>query len=120
MFFSTDPPPTRPRHANIPQWHYDMLNDAGRNGAYDKAITAAVARRRRANGGGRVEVLDAGAGSSLLSMMAARAGADHVTAVEQAQHMTDAGEEAVCMNGYGGSILCLNRDVRRVGQLQPF
>ena len=47
-------------------------------------------------------------------MMAARAGATAVTAVEQAAHMADAGEEAVCMNGYGAQILCLNRDVRRV------
>ena len=95
-----------------------MLNDAGRNGAYDAAITAAVARRKGKEkgkvGGGRVDVLDAGSGSGLLSMMAARAGADFVTAVEQATHMTDAGEETVCMNGYGGRVLCLNRDVRRV------
>ena len=90
IFFASSPPPTRPRHANIPQWHYDMLNDAGRNGAYDAAITAAVARRKGKDkgkdkdedndegkvGGGRVDVLDAGSGSGLLSMMAARAGAD--------------------------------------------
>ena len=30
VFFTSSPPPTRPRHANIPSWHYDMLNDAGR------------------------------------------------------------------------------------------
>lgn len=115
IFFTSAPPPTRPRHAHIPQWHYDMLNDAGRNGAYDAAIIAEIARRKGGGGSGkRVDVLDAGAGSGLLSMMAARAGADFVTAVEQATHMTDAGEETVCMNGYGGSVLSLNKDVRRV------
>jgi predicted RNA methylase len=114
IFFASSPPPTRPRHANIPQWHYDMLNDAGRNDAYNSAIAAAVTRRKGKGPGRRVDVLDAGSGSGLLSMMSRRAGADHVTACEQATHMTDAGEETVCMNGYGGDILCLNRDVRRV------
>ena len=75
VFFTSTPPPTRPRHAHIPQWHYDMLHDAGRNEAYDAAIkTAVTATKRRL--GGRCEVLDCGSGSGLLSMMAARAGRD--------------------------------------------
>ena len=49
ILFTSDPPPTRPRHSNnIPQWHYDMLNDAGRNDAYEAAIVAAVNGVRRA------------------------------------------------------------------------
>ncbi len=111
VFFTSTPPPTRPRHAHIPQWHYDMLHDAGRNEAYDAAIkTAVTATKRRL--GGRCEVLDCGSGSGLLSMMAARAGATHVTAAERDGHMTDAGEENVCVNGFAGVITCVNRDTR--------
>ncbi|GBF95772.1 hypothetical protein Rsub_08208 [Raphidocelis subcapitata] len=55
-----------PRHALLPAWHWPMLADAARNGAYDTAIRSAVAARRGAR------VLDIGAGSGLLSLMAAR------------------------------------------------
>ena len=34
--------PWRPRHACIPAWHYDMLNDDSRNAAYERAVTRAV------------------------------------------------------------------------------
>ena len=34
--------PWRPRHACIPTWHYDMLNDDSRNAAYERAITRAI------------------------------------------------------------------------------
>ena len=44
IMFTSTPPQTRPRHSNIPQWHYDMLNDVGRNDAYEAAIKAAVTR----------------------------------------------------------------------------
>ena len=52
--------------------------------------------------------------AKLLAMMAARAGADFVAAVEKTPSMVDAGEENVCMNGLAHKVLCLNRDVRRV------
>jgi predicted RNA methylase len=69
---------------------------------------------QRKKAGGICEVLDAGSGSSLLAMMAARHGADFVAAVEQKASMVDAGEENVCMNGLAHKVLCVNRDVRRV------
>jgi hypothetical protein len=59
-------------------------------------------------------VLDAGAGSGILSMMAVRAGADAVVAIERQAHMADAGEECACMNGYGAAIQFVCRDARRV------
>jgi len=112
LYFSSTPPSTRPRHANIPSWHYDMLNDASRNNAYECSIKSAIARRKELKL--RNEVLDVGAGNGLLSMFAMRAGADSVYAVEMSPHMCDAGEETVCMNGYGTSIMYLNRDARRL------
>eukprot|EP00951_Prasinocladus_malaysianus_P027874 scaffold252005_cov21-Prasinocladus_malaysianus.AAC.1 len=53
----------------------------------------------------RINALDAGAGSGILSMMAARAGATSVVGVEQSAHMTDVGEE------------CLVRATRRYTQI---
>jgi len=112
IHFTSTPPQTRPRHANIRSWHYDMLNDSSRNAAYEKAIKRAILKRKEMNL--KSEVLDVGAGSGLLSMFAMRAGAEHVYAAEMSGHMCDAGEETVCMNGYGTKIMFLNRDARRL------
>ena len=112
VYFSSTPPSTRPRHANIPSWHYDMLNDSARNDAYESAIKKTISRRKGLKL--KNEVLDVGAGSGLLSMFSMRAGADKVYAAEMSLHMCDAGEETVCLNGYGTSIIFLNRDARRI------
>ena len=61
----------RPRHAYIPRWHFDMVLDSQRNDAYEAAIVRAV-EFQRGMGAKEVHVLDIGAGSALLSMMAAR------------------------------------------------
>ena len=136
VFFASVPPPVTPRTGAIPTWHYDMLNDAGRNEAYDRAIACAVGRVKRANVFSEksalpelgspnpssvfdsrlrpCSVIDAGSGSGLLAMFAARAGADHVTAIERSAHMTDVGEEIACVNGFAGAIHCLHRDARHV------
>ena len=58
------------------QWHYRMLNDKERNEAYDGAIKRALQIRPGAT------VLDIGGGTGLLSIFAARAGADHVYCCE--------------------------------------
>jgi type II protein arginine methyltransferase len=57
----------------VPQWHFPMMHDAPRNDAYDRALKRAAPGRR---------VLDIGTGAGLLAMMAARAGARHVTTCE--------------------------------------
>ena len=56
-----------------------MLNDVDRNRSYEAGIEAAIRE-----GGGRT-VLDLGAGTGLLSLMAARAGADRVYACEASE-----------------------------------
>ena len=144
VLFASAASPATPRTASIPTWHYDMLNDAGRNEAYDEAITCAVRRVKGLRVNGRAEtlgdalstkdapsgndssapetppttrpcsVIDAGSGSCLLAMFAARAGADFVTAIERSAHMTDVGEEIACVNGFAGKIHCLHRDARHV------
>ena len=66
----------------VARWHYRMINDGARNGAYDRAIAAAVRRM-----GPQAPVLDIGSGSGLLAMMAARAGAVDVTACDLSSSM---------------------------------
>lgn len=61
----------RPRHAHIPRWHFDMVLDGQRNAAYQVAITRAI-ELKRAAGEETIHVLDMGAGSGILSLMAAR------------------------------------------------
>ena len=131
VLFASAASASTPRTATIPTWHYDMLNDAGRNAAYDEAITCAVRRVKglatkdapSGNDSSAPEtppttrpcsVIDAGSGSCLLAMFAARAGADFVTAIERSAHMTDVGEEIACVNGFAGKIHCLHRDARHV------
>lgn len=60
--------------SNVPSWHWAMVNDTERNAAYRTAIEASVQP-------GMI-VLEIGAGTGLLSMMAARAGAQHVYTIE--------------------------------------
>lgn len=60
----------------VPRWHWEMLHDEERAELYDRAIRRAVA-----SDPGSL-VLDIGAGSGLLAMMAARAGARQVVACE--------------------------------------
>ena len=58
----------------------DMLHDYERNRKYYAAIKCAVSEMH--NRGRKARVLDIGTGSGLLSMMAATAGADVITAIE--------------------------------------
>lgn len=59
----------------LERWHFRMLNDSQRNEAFDEAIGAAVRD-------GHKLVLDIGAGTGLLSLLALSAGADKVYSCE--------------------------------------
>ncbi|KAK9846546.1 hypothetical protein WJX81_006344 [Elliptochloris bilobata] len=113
LHFAAHVPAGRARHAFVPRWHFDMVLDEQRNEAFDGAIRRAIAFRR-GTGAQRITALDIGAGSGLLSMMALRAGADWVTAVEISGHMADAAAEALVANGFAGRSVVVARDVRRV------
>jgi SAM-dependent methyltransferase len=74
----------------VPHWHFTMLNDLERNDAFEAAIASAV---RGAH------VLEIGAGSGLLAMMAARHGAKSVVACEMSAPLAAAAQKIVARNG---------------------
>lgn len=85
--------------SDVPPWHFGIVRDEARNAAYDAAI-------RRAVGPG-TRVLDIGAGTGLLAMMAARAGATAVASCEMNPAVADAAAEIVALNGYSDRIAIL-------------
>lgn len=94
----------------VSQWHFPMIADNKRNRAYEKAITRAVQRRPDPR------VLDIGTGTGLLAMMAARAGADTVTACEMVSHMASLAENILAANGFYDKIRLIpssSFDIRR-------
>ncbi|OAN58364.1 tetratricopeptide repeat protein [Sphingomonas sp. TDK1] len=84
---------------SVPFWHIPMMNDAPRNDAFEAAIQAAIRAR-----GTAARVLDIGAGSGLLSLMAARAGAQQVVACEMEPMIAEMAQQIVARNGYAARI----------------
>lgn len=84
-----------------------MMRDADRNDVYEKAIKVLidnfVATEARAP-----VVLDVGAGTGLLSMFAARSGAEFVIGVEMFDTMATIAERVVNANDFGDKILIVN------------
>lgn len=85
--------------AAVPFWHIPMMNDAPRNDAFEAAIRAALEQA-----GPQARVLDIGAGSGLLSLMAARAGAQRVVACEMEPMIAEMAQRIVATNGYADRI----------------
>nr|XP_034337703.1 protein arginine N-methyltransferase 7 [Crassostrea gigas] len=79
-----------------------MLHDTERNKKYYKALAEAIQIKRGL--GEPVNVLDIGTGTGLLSMMAARLGADTVTACEAFEPMAKCAREIIQQNGFGNKI----------------
>ncbi len=82
----------------IPPWHFPMIADNERNDSYERAICRAVRKKTSAR------VLDIGAGTGLLAMMAARAGAERITACECIPHMATVAQTHFMKNGFGNRI----------------
>ncbi|XP_056596506.1 protein arginine N-methyltransferase 7 [Triplophysa dalaica] len=85
----------------------DMLHDKDRNEKYFQGIRAAVSRVKAR--GERVVVLDIGAGTGLLSMMAMTAGADFCYAIEVFKPMAQAAVRIVERNGFSDKIKVINK-----------
>jgi predicted nicotinamide N-methyase len=85
----------------VPQWHFDIVRDHGRNSAYEAAIRRVVFPGCR--------VLEIGTGTGLLAMMAARAGAAEVVTCEADYGIAATAREIVARNGFGDRIRVLNK-----------
>jgi type II protein arginine methyltransferase len=88
----------------VPFWHIPMLNDVRRNDAFEAAIAKVVAER-----GEEARILDIGAGSGLLSMMAARAGATNIVTCEAVPVIAETAKRIVAQNGFGNRIAVVNK-----------
>lgn len=82
--------------SEIPKWHYSMLNDTVRNTAFQKAIADQVTATDR--------VVDIGAGTGLLSILAARAGAKSVDAFEAHPDMAGVAVRTIEISGVANRI----------------
>lgn len=90
----------------VPGWHFYMVLDEARNRAFEAAIKRAVKSDSR--------VLDIGAGTGLLAMMAARAGAASVTSCEMNPAIADVATEIVALNGYADRVQVISAPSTRI------
>ncbi|MCX7297485.1 MAG: class I SAM-dependent methyltransferase [Hyphomicrobiales bacterium] len=80
----------------VPQWHATIILDRARNEAYDAALQAAIKPGMR--------VLEVGAGTGLLAMMAARAGAAEVITCEANPLIAERARVIIAANGYADRV----------------
>ncbi len=91
------------RSAAVDPWHMRMVNCKARNVAYDAAIRQAVAASPH-----NCTVLDIGTGTGLLALMAVRAGAGGVLAVEINSSLCAVAAEALRVNETTGQCALLH------------
>ncbi|MEM0990688.1 MAG: 50S ribosomal protein L11 methyltransferase [Pseudomonadota bacterium] len=89
-----------PLFSQLPKYHWGMVTDHNRNAAYKRAINNLVEPG--------MTVLEIGAGSGLLAMMAARAGAVHVYTIEADPVMATVARQTVERNGFGDRITVID------------
>lgn len=80
----------------ISRWHFEMINDIERCDAYVTAMERCIQPG--------MHVLDIGAGTGLLALMAARAGAGHVTTCESNPLIAEIASRVVRASGLGDRI----------------
>ncbi|XP_012284304.1 protein arginine N-methyltransferase 7 [Orussus abietinus] len=85
----------------------DMLHDRERNEKYYTALKAAI--RKKHESGEEAHVLDIGTGTGLLAMMAAKCGADTVTACEAFRPMANCASKIIERNGFGEQIKLIRK-----------
>jgi len=82
-------------------WHYAMMNDLPRNEFYRSALRQLITPESF--------VLEIGAGSGLLSIIAASLGARRVVAIEANMHLANVARQIIHANGYGDRIHIINK-----------
>jgi type II protein arginine methyltransferase len=80
----------------VEAWHFVIVRDEQRNAAYDAALRRAIRPGLR--------VLEIGTGTSLLALMAARAGAAEVITCEMNPVIAEAAREIVARNGFADRV----------------
>ncbi|MFB7514504.1 50S ribosomal protein L11 methyltransferase [Streptomyces sp. NPDC056144] len=85
----------------VPRWHFAMLNDIERN----EALATAIERQVKPGD----HVLDIGAGTGLLAMLAARAGAARVISCEANPVMAEIATQVVASHGLSDVIQVVPR-----------
>ena len=86
----------------VPGWHIPMMNEHGRNEAYQKAMRSAIQ-------GGDV-VLDIGTGAGLLSMIAADCGAKEITTCEMSPTISKIAQQIIQTNGFEHKVKVINKN----------
>lgn len=106
----------------VPRWHFSMLADSTRNGAYDAAIRMVIEKVRNdriRTGASEEEInapvkfLDIGTGTGLLALMAARAGG-LVWGCESLKVMANVARRCVKLNGHSDRITIARKDLRQM------
>ena len=92
--------------SGVPGWHFGIVRDQRRNHAYEAALQRAVTPASR--------VLEIGAGSGLLAMMAARAGAAHVYTCEMEPAVALAARRVIAHNGLADRVTVIAKHSRDV------
>ena len=94
------------RFWNLPAWHCSILNEEARAAGYESALRGLV--------GPDDLVLEIGAGSGILALLAARAGAGRVITCETNPYLVDVAREIVAVNGYADRITVLHTSSKKL------
>jgi len=81
---------------DVPSWHFRIVRDEARNAAYDGALRRAIGPDSR--------VFEIGAGTGLLAMMAARAGAAAVVTCEANPVVARMARDVIAANGFADRV----------------
>lgn len=85
----------------------DMLHDKERNDKYYLGLKSAIEEMHRA--GKKANVLDIGTGTGLLSMMAAKLGADSIVACEAFPPIAECAKKVIAKNGFSDKICVIGK-----------
>lgn len=90
----------------IPNWHVSLVKDHQRNDAFEAALIRCVKPGTR--------VLDVGAGTGLLAMMAARAGANEVYSCETNPAIAAIAADIIRANGFESQITIIAKNSKDI------